>query len=47
VLDTSKFNVKEQTMSLKQHHTCTIKTATVDDVPIILGFIKELADYEN
>jgi GNAT superfamily N-acetyltransferase len=34
-------------MSLKQHHTSTIKAATVDDVPIILGFIKELAEYEK
>ena len=26
---------------------CTIKFATIDDVPLILKFIKELADYEK
>lgn len=26
---------------------CTIKSATIDDVPVILSFIKKLADYEK
>jgi GNAT superfamily N-acetyltransferase len=26
---------------------CTIKAATIDDVPVILSFIKKLADYEK
>lgn len=34
-------------MSLKQHHTTTIKAAAIEDIPTILGFIKELADYEK
>lgn len=27
--------------------SCTLRSATVDDVPLILGFIRDLADYEK